>query len=260
MCCHPMRLSFMSPRATLFALVSLLFSMGMRPDAPPQLHSRMACLPNITLWVWDRREDLRRADPGRFAIAFLDQTLTVGLNVDRQPRHNAIVYPTASKRIAVVRIETEKFAVLDEEARRQIVEAILKSVAIPGISALQIDFDATQSQRPFYRRILFDLRRQMPADLPLSITALASWCSWDDWIGDLPVDEAVPMFFRMEPDRTRAPFSLDEFKIREALCRSSVGVSTTEVWPPAMAHKRIYVFPDRGWRNESLADLQRRLP
>ena len=73
-------------------------------------------------------------------------------------------------------------------------------------------------------------------------------------------DEAVPMFFRMEPDRTRAPSSLDDFKIREPLCRSSVGVSTREPWPPAMAHKRVYVFPERGWRNESLADLQRRLP
>ena len=250
----------MSPRGTLFALASLLFCMGMRSDAPPQLHSRMASLPGTVLWVWDRREDLRRADPGRFAIAFLDQTLTVGLNVDRQPRHNPITYPAASKRIAVVRIETTRFGVLDEEARREIVEAILESAAIPGISALQIDFDATQSQRPFYRKILFDLRRQMPVDLPLSITALASWCSWDDWIGDLPVDEAVPMFFRMEPDRTRAPSSLDDFKIREPLCRSSVGVSTTEPWPPAMAHKRIYVFPDRGWRNESIADLQRRLP
>jgi hypothetical protein len=255
-----MRLSFMSPRGTLLALASLLFCMGMRSDAPPQLRSRMASLPRTALWVWDRREDLRRADPGRFAIAFLDQTLTVGLSIDRQPRHNAIAYPAAAKRIAVVRIETTRFAVLDEEARRQIVAAILESAAIPGISALQVDFDATQSQRRFYRNILFDLRRQMPADLPLSITALASWCSWDDWIGDLPVDEAVPMFFRMEPDRTRAPSSLDDFKIREPLCRSSVGVSTTEPWPSAMAHKRIYVFPDRGWRNESLADLQRRLP
>ena len=255
-----MRLSFMSPRGTLFALASLLFCMAMRSDAPPQLHSRMALLPGTVLWVWDRREDLRRADPGRFAIAFLDQTLTVGLNVDRQPRHNPITYPAASKRIAVVRIETTRFAVLDDEARREVVEAILESAAIPGIAALQIDFDATQSQRPFYRRILFDLRQQMPADLPLSITALASWCSWDDWIANLPVDEAVPMFFRMEPDRTRAPSSLDDFKIREPLCRSSVGVSTTEPWPPAMAHKRIYVFPDRGWRNESIADLQRRLP
>ena len=109
----------MSPRGTLFALASLLFCMGMRSDAPPQLHSRMASLPGTVLWVWDRREDLRRADPGRFAIAFLDQTLTVGLNVDRQPRHNPITYPAASKRIAVVRIETTRFAVLDDEARRE---------------------------------------------------------------------------------------------------------------------------------------------
>jgi len=27
----------------------------------------------------------------------------------------------------------------------------------------------------------------------------------NDWIGGLPIDEAMPMFFRMEPDRRRAP-------------------------------------------------------
>ncbi len=29
------------------------------------------------------------------------------------------------------------------------------------------------------------------------MTALASWCAGDDWLRDLPVDEAVPMLFRM---------------------------------------------------------------
>jgi hypothetical protein len=100
----------------------------------------------------------------------------------------------------------------------------------------------------------------MPANLPLSITALASWCSWDGWLRDLPIDEAVPMLFRMEPDRKRAPPDIDDFKIREPLCQGSVGVSTTEPWPSDLAGKRIYVFSDRGWRDDVPADLERRLP
>jgi hypothetical protein len=100
----------------------------------------------------------------------------------------------------------------------------------------------------------------MPATLPLSITALASWCSFDDWLRGLPVDEAVPMMFRMEPDRRRAPPSIDDFRIREPLCSSSVGVSTNEPWPLNLAGKRLYVFPDNGWRIDSPAGLERRLP
>ena len=251
--------SFISRRGVAVACGVLLLCLGMRPDVPPRPASRMAALPRVTLWAWERREDLRAVDPKTFAIAFLDQTLTIDLSVHRQPRRDAIVFPVASRRIAVVRIETSQFAVLDDVARAETVDAILASATEPGIAALQVDFDATVSQRPFYREVLFDLRRRMPADLPLSITALASWCSWDNWIHDLPVDEAVPMFFRMEPDRRRVSGTIPEFRIREPLCGGSVGVSTTERWPGGMARKRVYVFPDRGWHNESLTELERRL-
>ena len=250
---------FTSRRGFAVAGGILLLCLGMRPDAPPRV-SRMGALPRLTLWAWERREDLRDADPKRFAIAYLDQTLTIDLSVRGQPRRDPIVFAAAAKRIAVVRIETSRFAVLDEVARKETVDAILASAAEPGIAALQVDFDATVSQRKFYRDVLVDLRRRMPAELPLSMTALASWCSWDNWIHDLPVDEAVPMFFRMEPDRRRAPEDVGEFRIREPLCRGSVGVSTTERWPGGMERKRVYVFPDRGWHNESLKELERRLP
>ncbi len=100
----------------------------------------------------------------------------------------------------------------------------------------------------------------MPASLPLSITALASWCSYDDWIATLPVDEAVPMLFRMEPDRRRARPDRPELRIREPLCTGSVGISTHEPWPEEMADKRIYIFADRGWRNDLSLLSDRKLP
>ena len=220
----------------------------------------MSALPRVTLWAWERREDLRTIDTRRFAVAWLDQTLTIGLTVHAQPRRNILVFPSSASRIAVVRIEAPSTAVLNNENRNDAIQAILVSARQPGIAALQIDFDATRSQRLFYRDLLIDLRRQMPANLPLSITALASWCSWDSWIHDLPIDEAVPMMFRMEPDHRRAPPSVDDFKIRETLCRTSIGVSTDEPWPSHLAGKRIYVFPDHGWRNDPPAELARRLP
>jgi hypothetical protein len=242
------------------ALIAFLLSLSIHSDALPHPQGRLSALPCITLWAWERREDLHVIDACRFAVAYLDQTLTIGLTVHSQPRRNALIFPSSATRIAVIRIEAPSTAILNDETRREAAQAILLSAREPGIAALQVDFDATRSQRPFYRGLLTDLRRQMPADLPLSITALASWCSWDDWIRELPVDEAVPMMFRMEPDHRRAPPSVDDFQIREPLCRTSVGVATDEPWPSDLAGKRIYVFPDHGWRNEPPAELARRLP
>jgi len=241
-------------------LVMLVCSLGIRSDGFPKQPNRMARLPRFTLWAWERREDLHAIDAKRFAVAYLDQTITIGNGVNSQPRRDPVVYPASSARIAVVRIEATRLSVLDDKNRAQTLVALLSSAREQGISALQIDFDATRSQRIFYRSLLVDLRRQMPANLPLSITALASWCSWDSWLQDLPVDEAVPMFFRMEPDRRRAPPDIEDFQIREPLCRSSFGVSTTEPWPTNLAGKRLYIFPDHGWSNDPPTSLERRLP
>jgi hypothetical protein len=242
-----------------FALAALLCSFGIHSDALPHPQGRLAALPRITLWAWERREDLHALDTRRFAVAYLDRTLTIGLTVQSQPRRDTVMFPASAVRIPVVRIEAGRNAVLNDLNRNEAVQAILVSAHEPGIAALQVDFDATRSQRQFYGDLLTELRRRMPSNLPLSITALASWCSWDDWLHNLPVDEAVPMMFRMEPDHRRAPPDVNDFQIREPLCWSSAGVSTTEPWPSDLAGKRIYIFPDNGWRLDSPADMERRL-
>ncbi len=256
--------SFFSSKGILPALTLLLVCLATRSDTPlhppSPLDARFATLPRVTLWAWERREDLRSLDPHRFAVAYLDQTLAIDLSVTPHPRMNPVALPSGIARIPVVRIEPTHHAVLDDVALREAVAAILRSAHEPGIVALQIDFDATLSQRPFYRALLVDLHRQMPPSLPLSITALASWCSFDDWLGGLPIDEAVPMYFRMEPDRRRAPRDLQEFRIRGPLCSHSFGVSTTEPWPYNLAGKRIYIFPDHGWSAATLDQIEEKLP
>ncbi|HWA94121.1 MAG TPA: DUF3142 domain-containing protein [Terracidiphilus sp.] len=256
--------SFLSSKGILPALALLLVCLATRSDTPlhppAPLDARLAALPRVTLWVWERREDLRSLDPHRYVVAYLDQTLAIDLSVTPHPRLNPVALPDGIARIAVVRIEPTRHAVLDDVARREAVAAILRSAHKSGIVALQIDFDATLSQRPFYRTLLVDLRRQMPSSLPLSITALASWCSFDDWLRGLPIDEAVPMYFRMEPDRRRAPRDLQEFRIREPLCSHSFGVSTTEPWPQNLARKRLYIFPDHGWSPNALEQVEEKLP
>jgi hypothetical protein len=244
----------------LIALALVFPTVGVRSDAVAPPSGRMALLPRVTLWAWERREDLHTIDTRRFAVAYLDQTLTIDSSVRVQPRRDPVVFPEVATRIPVVRIETTKVAVLDPANQEDAVKAILRSAQEPGVAALQIDFDATRSERMFYRNLLIAVRRRMPVGLPLSITALASWCSWDRWIRDLPVDEAVPMMFRMEPDRRRALPDDGDFQIREPLCRDSVGVSTTEPWPGNLEGKRIYIFADNGWYRDWPASLKGKVP
>ena len=125
------------------------------------------------------------------------------------------------------------------------------------ISALQIDFDATKSQRTFYRHLIEETRRRMPADMPLSITALASWCSQPSWLQGLPVDEAVPMLFRMGEGPHARKSDGWRYQASETSCRSSVGVSTDEPWPAISPNQRIYVFHPRAWNQVALENLEK---
>ena len=237
-------------RRKLLSLSALsILCLALRPDIPDLTPppDRMNSLPARTVWVWERPEDLRSVDPHTTAIATLDATLDLGRSATLIPRRQPFIYPGGIKRIAVVRIEAP--GPITPGLESTAADLILLA-ADPGAAALQIDFDARRSQHAFYASLLRDLRRRMPPALPLSITALASWCTYDDWIGGLPVDEAVPMFFRMEPDRRYAPQDRPQFQIREPLCMGSAGISTREPYPVSLTGKRVYIFPDRGWRED----------
>ena len=68
------------------------------------------------------------------------------------------------------------------------------------VRVVQLGFEVRQLQRAFSSAVVQDVRRQLPADTALSITALASWCAGDYWLHDLPADEIVPMARRMGRD------------------------------------------------------------
>ena len=127
---------------------------------------------------------------------------------------------------------------------------------LPGIAAIQIDFDATQSQRAFYRQSIADLRGSLPAKLMLSITALSSWCAGDNWLGDLPIDDAVPMLFRMGADRQQVLSRVNAGRdFAAAPCRNSYGIATDEPLDQLDQTKRLYIFNPNGWTKESLASV-----
>ena len=140
--------------------------------------------------------------------------------------------------------------------RAKVVSVIEQLTHIPGIAAIQVDFDARASERAFYRDLLSDLRRQLPSTIGLSITALASWCIGDDWISGLPVDEAVPMLFRLGTGTNEVATLLQSaHDFHDPLCRDSLGISTDERWRKFSSGRRLYVFRPRPWTKQARTAL-----
>lgn len=169
-----------------------------------------------------------------------------------------LLVPPSTKLIAVVRIEapvTKAKLDLPNLASR-VADIAAAASRKPQVAALQVDFDAAQSQRSFYAELLKEIRKRMPSEMPLSMTALLSWCGRDSWIANLPVDEAVPMYFRLGGYQ-RAPQRTGwTYPIREPLCRTSVGVSTDEPWPAIQTNQRLYVFHPVAWNDVALQNLK----
>jgi hypothetical protein len=223
--------------------------------------ARLNSLPHTILWAWEIPEDLRFIDVRATGVAFLAETISVNPNPDQltartdiavRPRRQPLRVPARTSLIAVARIEDRAGAKWDLENVSQIAEEIARLTEMPGITGIQVDFDATLSQREFYRRILRDLRQRIPADMPLSITALASWCLGDPWLDSLPVDETVPMLFRLGvDDRNIRGLLADGGDFRSPACGGSLGFSTDE---PFFVHssvmlsgRRIYWFHPHPW-------------
>jgi len=228
----------------------------MKAPSLPFSGGRMSGFPKIILWAWERPEELSFIDTREVGVAFLARTLYLrGEKVIVRPRLQPLRVPTGTVLMAVVRIESNRSEPpkLSSGQRAAVVSAIADLTRIPTVAAIQVDFEATASQRAFYRDLLFDLRRQLPDSMALSITARASWCIYDNWLSGLPVDEAVPMLFRMGPDRSQVLLYLEAGRdFRPAICRHSLGISTDEPVPRLPSGRRVYIFHPHVWSPEAM--------
>lgn len=222
-------------------------------------NNNLSSLPHIILWAWERPEKLDFIDPKKVGVAFLAKTLYLRADkVVARPRMQPLSVPNTTALIAVARIESDRS---DKPALSRVqLETAATEVAalarLPNVVAVQIDFDATISERVFYSGLLTKVREALPPRIALSITALASWCKGDNWLTDLPVDEAVPMLFRMGVDRAQIMSDLSAGEsFRALLCRQSQGVSTDEPLPPLPSVQRIYVFNPDPWSPNSVKSV-----
>lgn len=221
------------------------------PSLPAAFADRV---PSRVLWAWDEPEDLR-ALPQGVGVAYLAETDRLSDHVTAQPRMQPLRIAPGAPLVAVVRIETRPGFADTPQLRSTLAEHLAAYGARHDIRALQIDFDATASQRIFYRGVLEELRNRLPRTLPLSITALVSWCGTDSWLHGLPIDEAVPMYFRMGGPRLLVT-QPRAYSVAEPLCRTSLGLSTDERWPRNVAtadpRVRIYIFAPAAWQPQQL--------
>ncbi|HEX6084588.1 MAG TPA: hypothetical protein VF266_08675 [Thermoanaerobaculia bacterium] len=207
--------------------------------------------PEVIPWAWERREDLRFVGEGK-PVAWYAGIITLdGARVRVEPRRNPLQLAPNAHRIAVIRIETRK-PTLDERQLHATLKAIGKLHR--NAEELQLDFDATRGERAFYTRLLHRVHAER-----LSITALTSWCFDDRWLGDLPIDEAVPMFFRMGADERVIHARLKRGEeIPEPRCRMSAGISLDEPLPRMPAAQRIWIFNPARWTEETWTLAQQR--
>ena len=183
--------------------------------------------------------------PGNAGIAFLERTVWLdGERVYSRPRLQPLRFAPGTDLMAVVRFEADGGGL---PAAARVIHEVMPALSIPGVRALQIDFDPRQSERAWYAAFLRDLHRAMPARTALTITALESWCEEDTWIRDLPVADATPMLFRMGPDDRPAPAT----GFPAGVCGSSVGVSTDELPVRVPPVQRVYFFHPGPWTKDA---------
>jgi len=223
----------------LFAAgTALLFRVVARPDPLPKL-------PSLMLWAWESPQDLRFISRHAVGIAFLERTVLLNNHViEVRPRLQPLLFNPGTDLMAVVRIESSGNGLPPVDA---VIPAIRPAFRVPGMRALQIDFDARLSERDWYAKFLQELRASLPPVLPLVVTALESWCEeTNGWLANLPVEDATAMLFRMGSGEQRSP---PGFPGRA--CQSSIGVATDELpvrIPPA---NRIYFFHPGPWNKEA---------
>ena len=244
--------------ATTIILIAFAFSgcTSSKNEVNPQLSGSM---PNKIIWAWERPENLKFIDPNEFGVAFLAQTIFLEKDqVSPKPRRQPLEVPPGTYLIAVTRIETAKGTferpTFSAEMREKTVALIRSTLDLPDVKAVQIDFDATVSERGFYRSMMNALRKQTPEGVTLTMTSLASWCTGDAWFNDFPVDEAVPMVFQMGADGEKIKNYLKNgHDWNEPLCRASYGISVDEGNFEGMkSGRRMYFFSNSAWKKNDL--------
>ena len=238
----------LAARCRLICLAGAVAAIAvLTPSYANPLRASSAGLPDLILWAWERPEDLRGLD-SRIGVAFLAQTIRIAANgFDREPRRQPLRVSPETVLVAVTRIETAPAPAPDQMDVDSLAATIARTASFPRVIGVQIDFDAVVSERRMYADLLHRVRQKLDSAVPLSMTALASWCADDDWLAGLPVDEVVPMLFRMGPVNDRYRSFARSPRLATPACRRALGTSLDEPVDLVPAGRRVYTFSPKAW-------------
>jgi len=260
----------MSPRTPLALLVRPGLALVLLPlllclpasSGPRHLHPALATLPPRMLWAWERPEDLRGL-PADTGVAWLARTIELdGRHTLVRPRAQALQVSPGTVLVPVLHVDLiwRRPPRFSDEQRERVIQEALDLQRSTAAKVLQLDFEIGRSQRPFLAEVVSQLRRRLPPDVALSMTALASWCAGDAWLAHAAADEIVPMAFRMAGDDAEIRALLARRgQFPRARCQAAAGSATDEPMP-ALRTPRRYYFSPRSWTQEQWQQLPAAAP
>lgn len=224
--------------------------------------------PATMVWAWERAENLNFIDTKKVGVAALVATIKIdsAKRLVCINRRQALNVPPSAYVMPVVRIESRGNLAISDVALIDKIAEILPHFIRANTSSLQIDFDARQTERAWYKKLLSRVRHKLPTEIFLSMTSLASWCLGDNWLNgsNLPVDEVVPMFFEMGADTRPVAAVLERgnpfghtfqaagISDREPSINQLLGKSSAGILKP---HVRIYMFARTAWTQAKLQKM-----
>ena len=198
----------------------------------------------ISATVWSAVSSA--VDNGSASVSCMSILLSGDTAAATPRRQPALVLPTQHL-VGVVHVEIDRTRPLawTPDQRARTTAAILWLTRDPRLAERQIDLEVRRSERPVLLSLLADLRAALPR-ATLSMTALASWCDTERWISAAPVDQVVPMLFRMSPGgaglRARLAAGGD---LADPACRTALGVATDTALPLVPPGRRMFLFDPR---------------
>jgi hypothetical protein len=242
----------MRPVSCLLAAIALCLLSGAT--------SRRAA-PQLVIWAWERPEDLRFANRDAEVAVQMGFIALSGERIEIRGRGHPLLAAPGQVATAVVHIEIDhrRPLVWTPAAEAEVAHAVVDLARVSGARRLQVDFEVRASERPILLGLLRAIRAELPPGIVLSMTALASWCETEDWLGEAPVDEVVPMLFRMgRGDALKAKLAAGG-DFANPRCRQALAISTDAPLGRIPNRRRVYLFNPRSWTAGDFAAVRRRV-
>ncbi len=232
-----------------------------RPASPEEVAAGLA---RGVAWIWpDSNGPVAGPStvPYRQAAVLVESMVLRARGVESGGRRRPLPLPAGTGVVPVVHVEAGPDSPDHHtpEQREAVLAAVRRhaGIAAAGSGWLQLDFEAPRRQREAYRALVASVREALPDGVRLSVTALAHWCTQGDWLDRLPVDEVVPMLYRLGPHADDWRRRFEQPSQAGALARRcrgpALGFATNDPPSPGLIARtgRPYWFDENAWSNPS---------